>query len=148
MKKFGKYIEYVKVWYVIKRCYSAYYAHRARKKLASLHSVVVSTLESDMSKEEKEKKLNIPLRQLSNDISSQLPHLKRKIIKYRKKATDLYQERGKEEKLSEIINKIGDVWGDVDLDLSKLLYFNVGGIAVNIITIFMLGEVCLKYITR
>ena len=146
------FFSYLKFWQLTIKINRAFQAHKIRKKLASLQSMVVSVLESELSIAKKEEELVIPLRQLSNDIEELLPELTKKIIAYRRAATDLYPPRGEVLDINLKVTKISEKWGKIDSSLSKIIHYNYRGLVVNIVilvgAILPLGHMAIKFLMK
>lgn len=119
-----------------------WYAITIRKRFGKLHAKVVATITSSQSIAEKEAKIVIPLRTLTNDVKCNLPQLFRLINKYRMEATNLYPVKGEEDRHKNIIAELSRVWEKADERLAKLSQFKIFGIIIPIpIVIAVVGVI-------
>lgn len=112
----------------LKRYICACHAAKIRPKFSNLHLDVIKTLEEDLTTAEKEKRIVVPLRQLSNDIAEQLPELINIVGRYRNVATDLYPRRDECIDISVKVKKLRRLWENADRNLAHMENFYLLGI--------------------
>ena len=72
---------------------------------------------------------------MSNDVQELLPELSKKIVSYRKAATDLYPTRNAELNGDNNILIVREKWGKIDFELSKIIHYNFNGLVVNLVIV-------------